>query len=90
MSVLEWFVLVLGWHIIGCLIITVFSMIDSKIICKAQGLEIVNPEFIWKQTHLNTFGCCVVATFFAILIPIGAVGYWFYKLCTAGRRKRND
>jgi hypothetical protein len=86
MTLLEWILVVVVWHLLGCCIITVCYMFDTKIIHNARGLEIVNPEYIWKQTYLNAFGCCVVALFFAVLVPIPTAGYWFYKLCTVGRK----
>lgn len=86
MTLLELILLAIAWHLFGCFVIAICSMFDTRIIRNAEGLEIVNPEYIWKQTYLNAFGCCVVALFFAILVPIGAAGYWFYKLCIVGRK----
>ena len=51
-----------------------------------QGLTFLRPDIIYHNTKLNYFGvgvvCLVLNLFF---LPI-ALCYWFYKLCTVGRR----
>ena len=54
----------------------------------ADGWELVNPY--WSHCYyksLNWFGAIIVSLALTIICPIGAISYWFYKLCTVGRRK---
>lgn len=52
-----------------------------------EGLEFMNPLWWYRNYSVNPFGATMCSLFFTILCPIGAVGYWFYKLCTVGRKK---
>lgn len=52
----------------------------------SNGFEFVNPFFVYKHNKVNWFGALVVALFYSMLCPIGSICYWFYKLCTVGRR----
>ena len=64
------------------------------IICIAWGMgkyvdgwELCNPYWAYKyHTGVNWFGAVVLSLLYTALFPIGAVCYWFYKLCTVGRR----
>lgn len=48
---------------------------------------IFNPIYIYKRIKtINWFGCLILTTLFNILCPILSIGFWFYKLCTCGRR----
>ena len=49
-------------------------------------LSIVNPACIYKHLKVNWFGAIVLATICGLICPIATIGYWFYKLCTVGRR----
>ena len=47
----------------------------------------INPKYIWRQYHnINIFGCIVLTIILNLLCPIVSIFYWFYKLCTVGRR----
>lgn len=54
---------------------------------EADGWELCNPYWVYKYHRgVNVFGAIMLSLLYTILCPIGAVGYWFYKLCTVGRR----
>ena len=53
---------------------------------KTDGLEFVNPVWWYRNYPVNPFGAMMCSLGFTILCPITALGYWFYKLCTVGRR----
>lgn len=59
-------------------------LINYNWVC--EGLAFLQPDVIYHNTKLNYFGvgmmCLVLNLFF---LPI-ALCYWFYKLCTIGRR----
>lgn len=51
-----------------------------------EGFEFVNPIWWYHNYPVNPFGAAMCSLGFTILCPVGAIGYWFYKLCTIGRR----
>lgn len=52
----------------------------------SEGYEFVNPFFVYKHSKVNWFGALVLALFYSMLCPIGTLCYWFYKICTIGRK----
>lgn len=53
----------------------------------ADGWELCNPYWVYKYYEsVNWFGAVMLSLIYTALCPIGAVCYWFYKLCTVGRR----
>ena len=74
---------VFAWQVIGGIgFLAISAYLDT------DGWELVNPY--WCHYHhisLNWLGAIVVSLFYTILCPIGAIAYWFYKICTVGRRK---
>ena len=46
----------------------------------------LNPLEVYKNYRVNYFGCFVVVLFFNLLCPLISISYWFYKLCTVGRK----
>jgi hypothetical protein len=40
---------------------------------------------VYHYNHVNWFGAFMVALWYSLLCPIGAVAYWFYRCCTVGR-----
>lgn len=79
------------WSLIGFLIW--FGMITATkdagltgAVGMSEGFEFINPLFIYKHNKVNWFGALVIALFYSILCPIGTFCYWFYKICTVGRK----
>ena len=73
---------ILFWNIIGLMICIGWGVIQC-----ADGLEIFNPY--WSHCYhmsVNWFGAIMLSLLYTVLCPIGAICYWFYKLCTIGRR----
>lgn len=55
------------------------------------GWQWINPVVIYHNVPVNLFGCFVLTILAHIAAgPIFAVGYWFYKLCTFGRKWEDD
>ena len=52
----------------------------------SDGLEFVNPIWLHKRFKVNWFGAIFIAILFNILCTIFSCCYWFYKLCTVGRK----
>ena len=75
------------WHIIGILIYcTIAAITTEDYFIPIYGWELVNPYWIYNNFKVNVFGAIVLSIIFGILCPIGTVIYWFYKLCTVGRK----
>lgn len=50
------------------------------------GLQWVNPIVIYNNVPVNWFGCIVLTILAHIAAGPWVVFYWFYKLCTIGRK----
>ena len=48
--------------------------------------RLFNPKVIYKNIKVNWFGAYFLATVAFICMTPAAIIYWFYKLCTVGRR----
>ena len=77
--------------IVFCVI--VWTLVGTPICLKwiskkyADGWELCNPYWTYQyHKKVNWFGAIMLSLLFTTLCPIGAVCYWFYKLCTVGRR----
>ena len=72
--------------IIGYLVFT--TMIDLVIMVSEVGigLQWINPVVIYDNVHVNWFGCIVLTILAHIVAGPWACFYWFYKLCTIGRK----
>lgn len=55
-------------------------------ICGCDGYDILNPMCIYEVFKVNYFGCVVLMVIFNLLCPLATAIYWFYKLCTVGRK----
>lgn len=52
----------------------------------SDGIEFVNPVYLYKHVQVNWFGAIFLATLYGAMSPICTAIYWLYKLCTVGRR----
>ena len=50
------------------------------------GLQWVNPIVIYNNVPVNWFGCIVLTILAHITAGPWVIVYWFYKLCTVGRK----
>ena len=50
------------------------------------GLQWINPVVIYDNVSVNWFGCIVLTVLAHIAAGPWVVFYWFYKLCTVGRK----
>lgn len=82
-------ILFILWNILGGVfgIVTMVCHTGTEgAIAQSEGLEFVNPIFVYKHNRVNWFGAIVVASAYGLVCPIATLGYWFYKLCTVGRK----
>ena len=70
--------IVVTWSVVG------FTVSMTAI--NSEGLEYVNPVWIYKRYRVNYFGAAVLCILYNLICPIGTICYWIYKLCTVGRR----
>ena len=75
------------WNILGGLAwLFVCRPSPSKFYTEARGVEFVNPFWIYRYIKVNFFGAAFLCLVFNLVCPIVSFGYWFYKLCTVGRK----
>lgn len=84
-------------NLVSCIltIITLITAFEAHIIFKIHdsGLyaddyfEIFNPIRNYKRwENMNWFGVILFTTLLNLICPILSIGFWFYKLCTVGRK----
>lgn len=72
--------------------ILMLIILDATTVCligsflNSDGLEFVNPFWIYKRIKVNWFGSALVSLLFNMITLPFAICYWLYKLCTAGRK----
>ena len=71
------------WSLIGYCV--AYEMSDN-VRWHADGFEYLNPCWIYQYYQVNWFGCILLFLWYSLLCPLGLVIYWFYKLCTVGRK----
>ena len=73
-------------YIIITLVVNFVWWVPAMNISGEIGVCICNPKWIYNHTKTNWFGtiCLVVLT--NVAFGPSALFYWFYKLCTVGRR----
>lgn len=67
------------------LFIIIVSLENGDIV----GLQWINPIVIYNNVHVNWFGCIVLTILAHIIAGPWACLYWFYKLCTVGRKQED-
>ena len=81
-----WFAIIFAWNVGGILMLGALMHFGVTIFYYTEGLEFLNPYVIYKLLKVNQLGAILVCLLFNILCPVLSLGYWFYKLCTIGRR----
>lgn len=56
------------------------------VLSEFDNFSFMNPIKIYKTYKVNYFGAAIICIIYNLLCPIGSIGYWFYKLCTVGRK----
>ena len=69
--------------ILGYVFINVILFFNLSIEIMESGF---NPIQVYKENNVNWFGCIMLVLLAHILFLPIAIIYWFYKLCTCGRR----
>lgn len=61
-------------------------MMAISFITDSEGLEFVNPVWLYKKYKVNWFGAMALTIVITVFVFPYALAYWFYKLCTVGRK----
>ena len=69
------------WSLGGAIILGLLGVVD-----KFDDFSYVNPIKIYKTYRVNCFGAALICIIYNLLCPIGSIGYWFYRICTFGRK----
>jgi hypothetical protein len=64
--------------------IIIYALVDYNWVC--CNLNFLQPNIIYHNTKLNYFGVGVVCLALNLFFLPIALCYWFYKLCTVGRK----
>lgn len=77
--------IILVWSVIGGWLCWVWSQ-NANSTSGTKGWELCNPYWYYQYFQVNGLGAVMLSLVYNLLCPIGAVIYWFYKLCTIGRK----
>lgn len=73
-------------YLITILVVNFLWWIAAANISGAIGLCFCNPKWIYRHTKTNWFGTTLLTILVNVIFGPAALCYWFYKLCTVGRR----
>lgn len=74
------------YYFVGTFCLNMFIILVSLEDGDDVGLQWVNPVVIYNNVSVNWFGCIVLTILAHIVAGPWTIFYWFYKLCTVGRK----
>lgn len=74
------------WNGLGFMMTYCLGVVGFDFIKESEGLEYLNPVYIYKNCEVNVFGAIMFMALLNLLCPILSFGYWLYMLCTVGRK----
>lgn len=77
---------IIGIYIILTVTINCFWWFICVDVASTHGLCFCNPKWIYNHTKTNWFGTICLTILVNIIFGPAALCYWFYKLCTVGRK----
>lgn len=87
MDFYDWFAIINIWNIGGfTLWLFLAAIIKVPGMACTQGVEFVNPVYLYHHIEVNWFGALFLGVLYGAMCPIATLIYWFYKLCTVGRK----
>ena len=75
-----------GAYIILTAFINLMWWLACAEIAGIYGLCLCNPKWIYNHTTTNWFGTICLTVLANVAFGPAALFYWFYKLCTVGRK----
>lgn len=73
-------------YLVVILVVNFLWWIAAADISGNIGLCFCNPKWIYRHTKTNWFGTTLLTILANVIFGPTALCYWFYKLCTVGRR----
>lgn len=74
------------YNVVGFIALIVFGICYNPI-GKCRNSDFFMPTYIYKHCRVNYFGTLMLCLFVNALCPVWSFGFWFYKLCTVGRKE---
>lgn len=81
----------MAWYWI---LLIIYGVVTALIMLVGEGNNeldsienFINPINVYKLNKVNVFGCILLTILGNIMFPYYAIYYWFYKLCTVGRKR---
>ena len=77
---------IIGSYLIITFVINLLWWLPCVEIAGQIGVCFCNPKWIYNHTKTNCFGTICLAILTNAAFGPAALCYWFYKLCTVGRK----
>ena len=77
---------VIGSYIILTVFVNLMWWLGCSEMAMTTGLCFCNPKWIYNHTKTNWFGTIFLTILANVAFGPTALCYWFYKLCTVGRK----
>ena len=77
---------IIGAYIIITAVVNIIWWLALMEIAIEIGLCLCNPKWIYNHTKTNWFGTTCLTILANVAFGPTALCYWFYKLCTVGRK----
>lgn len=74
------------WNLIGALILVLWIGGCCKEIRECPNSDFFSPVWLYNHYSVNWFGATMFCLFLNALCPAWSIGFWFYTLCTVGRK----
>ena len=74
------------WNVMGFFILLPIILKENNYWDQYIEMNTLNPIYIYEHTSCNIFGTICLTILVNFLCPIVSICYWFYKLCTIGRK----
>lgn len=74
------------WQVLGVFVLVMLSL-RVDFIGNCDNSDFFMPTYIYKHCRVNYFGTLMLCLFVNALCPVWSFGFWFYKLCTVGRKE---
>lgn len=73
--------LLAGYVAVNCMALFMLLLLCAD----GANFSFVNPIVIYNKIKVNWFGAWALSILLNILLPVIAIPYWIYKICTVGR-----
>ena len=71
-----------AWIVANILAVFILGILSAD----GANPSFVNPIVIYDKIKVNWFGAWLLAIVCNVALPVIAIPYWIYKICTVGRQ----